>query len=152
MNEIAKDQSDPRIKQQSIFLPNRVGMLQRVVTTLERENVGICGINILDAADHAVVRMVVNRPETAREHLDMTGYTVFETRLVGVALPEEEEHGVRKVLTALLGAEVNIFYVYPLIVQVNGCSVLVLHAEDLTLAARVMRGAGFSLVDQDDIG
>jgi hypothetical protein len=152
MNETAQDQSDPRIKQLSIFLPNRVGMLQRVVTTLEKENVGICGITILDAADHAVVRMVVNRPTTAKDSLELMGYTVFETELLGIALPEEEEHGVRKVLTALLGAEVNIFYSYALIVQASGCAVLVLNGDDLTLAGRVMRGAGFSLVDQDDIG
>jgi len=152
MAEIARDQSDVRLRQLSFFIPNRLGSLFRATQHLERERIRICGLNILDAADHAVIRMIVNRPQSAIDALAEAGYPVFETEVLGVALPAAEEFGIRKVLSALLGAEVNIAYSYALVVEVNGQPVLALKVDDAAMAARVVRGAGLSLVDQDELG
>jgi hypothetical protein len=152
MAETARDQSDPRLRQLSFFLPNRLGALFRATNHLERGRIRICGLNILDAADHAVVRMIVNRPDAARTALAEAGYPVFETELLGVALPAREEFGIRKVLSGLLAAELNIAYAYALIVQVDDHPVLALKVDDLSIAARVVRAAGLALVDQDELG
>ena len=152
MAEIARDQSDARLRQISFCLPNRLGALFRATQNLEREHIRVRGLNILDSADHAVIRMVVDRTHDAIKALTAAGYPVFETEILGVALPAAEEGGIRKVLSALLGAEVNILYSYALTVQVTGQPVLALKVDDAGMAARVVRGAGLSLVDHDELG
>jgi hypothetical protein len=153
MAEIARDRaSDPRLKQLSFFLPNRLGALFRATQHLEKEQVRICGLSLLDATDHVVVRMIVNRPAVAKEQLAKAGYPVYEAELLGVALPTSEEFGIRKVLSGLLGAEINIAYAYALIVQVDGHPVLALKVDDMDVAARVVRSAKLELVDQAELG
>lgn len=152
MAEIARDQSDQRLQQISFFLPNRLGALFRATQHLEREQVRICGLSLIDATDHVVVRMIVDRPTVAKGQLDQAGYPVYETELLGVALPAEEEFGIRKVLSGLLSAEINISYAYALISRVDGRPVLALKVDSMDMAARVVRGAGLDLVDQDQLG
>ncbi len=152
MAETARDRSDARLRQLSFFLPNRLGALYRATQHLEREQVRICGLSLLDATDHVVVRMIVDRPATARVQLAEAGYPVSETDLLGIALPAKEEFGIRKVLSGLLGAEINIAYAYALIVQVDGHPVLALKVDSPEIAARVVKSANLDLVDQAALG
>jgi len=152
MAETARDRADPRLRQISFFLPNRLGALFRATQHLEREQVRICGLSLLDATDHVVVRMIVDRPETAKTQLAEAVYPVYEADLLGVALPAKEEFGIRKVLHGLLSAEINIAYAYALIVQVDGHPVLALKVDDMDMAARVVLAAKLDLVDQEQLG
>jgi hypothetical protein len=153
MAETARSRSsEPRLRQISFFLPNRLGALFRATQHLEREHVRICGLSLLDATDHVVVRMIVNRPAAAKTQLEEAGYPVYETDLLGVALPSTEEFGIRRVLSGLLSAEINIAYAYALIVQVDGHPVLALKVDDTDVAARVLRSAKLDLVDQAELG
>jgi hypothetical protein len=153
MAETARSRaSEPRLRQLSFFLPNRLGALFRATQHLERESVRICGLSLLDATDHVVVRMIVNRPAVAKEQLEKAGYPVYEAELLGVALPATEEFGIRKVLSGLLGAEINIAYAYALIVQVDGHPVLALKVDDMGMATRVVQSARLALVDQAELG
>jgi len=151
MAEIAEDQTAPHILQLSFFLPNRLGALLRATRALEPDNIHVCAISILDAADHAVVRMVVDRPSLAKQALTSEGYNVFESELLGVALPLTKGGGIKSVLSALLMAEVNIDYVYSLMVHSNSHPVLALHVDDLRAAERVLKAQGLELVGQDQL-
>jgi hypothetical protein len=146
--------SGRRLKQLSFMIPNRLGALQRAIARLAEEHVRICGITMNDAADHAVVRMVVNRPAAARLALESAGFTTHETDLIGVALPqsEEPEVGIRRVLSALLIAELNVVaYAYSLIVQVERHPVLALHVDEPDTAERLLSRLGLRLVAQEEI-
>ena len=153
MLEVTRDQSSPRIIQLSLFLPNRPGALLGVARKLEEDNIHICAISILDAADHAVIRLVVDRPSLAKKALVQSGFTVFEAEVLGVELPTEKGIGPRQVLAAILLAEVNIHYIYSLIVQCNNHPVLVLHIDDVDVSTviTVLKNHGLALVGQDEI-
>jgi len=149
MAEIAEGQSDPRLVQLTLFLANRLGALREAVRSMEQDAVQICGVSILDAADHAVVRMVVNRPESAVDALTRSDYRVVQTEVLGVGLPDDDGFGVRRVLAALLSAEINVSYAYGLLFPVDGHAVLVVRCEAMEMATRVLRNAGLPLVGQD---
>ncbi len=151
MFEVAKDTTGPRIRQISFFLQNRVGALLGVARRLEELNIHICAISILDSADHAVIRMVVDRPSLAKEALLEKGLNVFETELVGVEVPIERGIGLPRILTALLQAEVNVHYIYSLIIQSNTHPVVAFHVDTLETAAQVLKQQGLVLVGQDQI-
>ena len=151
MYETSDDQTRKRITQLSIFLENRLGALLGVTRVLETHNINICALSITDAADHAVVRVVVDRPSLACASLQAEGYHILESDLLGVALPAAKVGGFRKVLTALARAELNVHYVYAVVSQTPVGAVLALHVEDMDRAARVLVDAGLSLVAQDDL-
>lgn len=151
MVEIARDRAAPRIQQLSVFLRNRLGALRESLVRLQEEQVRISAISILESADHAVIRLVVNRPFTAKTALESFGYDVFETELLGVLLPDEKEFGIQKVLTFLLMAEVNIRYIYSLLDRHEGRPILALNVENPAWAAEVLEKAGLTLVGQDEI-
>lgn len=151
MLETAREQSFPKLTQISFFLPNRVGSLQRVVYVLEQAHVRICALSILDAHDHAVVRMVVDKPTQAIEAMGTGGRSVCTTQLLGVALPHGEDHGVSRLLAALVRAELNVMYVYTMLVRWRDLPVLAVHVDNLDAAAQVVKRAGFEIVEQEDL-
>ena len=57
----------------------------------------------------------------------------------------------RKVLSALLMAEVNIIFSYPLLVRPRGRAVLVMHVDDSDCSSSVLRGDGFKILAQADL-
>ena len=150
MYETSDDLTRKRITQLSIFLENRLGALLGVTRVLEAQNINICALSITDAADHAVVRLVVDRPSLASASLQAEGYHIIEADLLGVSLPPTKVGGFRKVLTALARAELNVHYVYA-VISGGQAAVIAFHVEDMDRAARVLVESGLSLVGQDDL-
>ena len=148
MADVAEDQLSHRITQLSIFLPNRLGALLSVTRLFDTHRVAIRALSIVDAADHSVARIVVDRPTLADSMLRRDGYSLVETELLGVVLGDGQT--VRDVLKGLLMAELNVHYVYALIGH-GKRTALALHVEDPDSGARVLTEHGFRLLTQDDI-
>ncbi|MEW6747519.1 MAG: hypothetical protein AB1486_32710 [Planctomycetota bacterium] len=151
MPEHIEDPTNRRIRQLSLFLPNRTGELLRITKTLEAEGIHICGISILDSADHCVVRLVADDPAKAVQALDRAGHRVFETEILGVMLPPGKGVGIRKILAALLMAEVNVHFAYPVIVYGSSRLGLALYGDDMPEATRILAEQGLDLIGQDDL-
>lgn len=155
MFDITEDRMDsstaPVIKQLSVFLPNRVGALLAVTRCLDAFAIRICALSIVDAADHAVLRLIVDHPGLAQEALSSEGYAVFESDVLGVELPMAGSVGIKAVLSALLLAELNIHYVYSLISLGSGTPVVAIHVEDIENAAQVLESKGLQLIGQREL-
>ena len=150
MADVTEDALSNRVVQLSLFLPNRLGAMLRVHRTLAAAGIRIRGITILDAADHAVVRLVVDQPTLATEILRTEGVPPVVSDLLAVGLPGSG--AIDAVLTAVIAAELNIHYMYPLLAPIDGRSILALHVESAESAARVLLERGMTLLDQDAIG
>ena len=59
---------DPVI-QFSVFTPNKVGRLHDLIRLLNAKNVHVLGLMVLDTTDSAIIRIVVDNPDGARELL-----------------------------------------------------------------------------------
>lgn len=152
MFDVTEGQSDPqRIKQLSVFLENRVGALLSVTRCLEALGLRIAALSIIDSVDHSVARMVVDRPELAYETLRADGYSVVESELLGVIIPEDHALGIRGLLSTLLLAELNVHYLYPLLTSSMGPPVLAVHVEDTEAGSRVLLEKGYELVGQQEL-
>jgi hypothetical protein len=150
MADVAEQQaSDHRIKQVSVFLPNRLGALLSVTRILERFDITLLAVSILEAADHAVARLVMCKPTLAREALVAEGYNVVETDLLGIVLPPGVK--LRRLLSVLLSAEINVHYMYPLLTPTKGRNVIAMHVEEPDSAARTLIREGMRVVNQDDL-
>jgi hypothetical protein len=151
MADTARGTIGPKIVQLSVFLENRVGLLLKLAKQLEERQVHICAISIIDTADTAVVRMVVDNVAGAKKAFADRGLTVYESDLLGVELPISEGIGVTSVLGTLLRAEINVHYVYSLITRSNGNPVVALHVDSHETAVKILQAHDLGLVGQDDI-
>lgn len=61
------------IKQISIFLENKPGRLARLAKAIIDSGVNILALNIAEAGDFGIVRMLVDKPRIAYEELQKKG-------------------------------------------------------------------------------
>ena len=140
----------PSLRQFGVFLENRVGRLHDLLRHLERHDIRVVALTIADSADCAVVRIVLNNYERGRELFDLSGFTVFESDVVGVLLPDDPQPHMQ-ICTALLQAEVNIHYTYPLLFRRHGRGAIALHVDDVDQALRILHERRFTTVTENDL-
>ena len=140
----------PLVRQFSVFLENKVGMLLDLTRTLGDANVHICGISVVDTADASVVRLVTDDPDRCQEALHKAALPFSESNIVVAELPRGPEK-LDTVLRQLVAAEVNIQYTYSLMVRPRDKALLALHCEDPEYAREVLLTAGFAVLSQKDI-
>lgn len=147
--EVEKGYAEPSVHQFSVFLENRVGKLRQFIDALERIDIRIVGLSVLDTADSAIVRFVFDDADKARELLDKTGRAYSECELIAVELPERG--GLLSILSALLQAEINLHYAYTMMRSAGEAPAVALHVDERSMAIRALRHKGFTLLDQSDI-
>ena len=139
-----------RVRQFTVFLENKVGRLQTLVRALEQGSGKIVAMSIHEAADSALVRLICSDPDEAREILGYGSFAFSESELLAVELPKKTKQPLIDICAALLAAEINIHYAYPLLLRPRGPS-LALYVDDPTLAARLLIRKGFTLIGESDL-
>lgn len=148
--ETAEAHSTPTVRQQSVFIENRVGQLLRLTQLFDRTDIRILAISVVYSVDCAICRMILDDPDKGHDILSRAGFQVSDTELIVVSLP----HGKRALLhtwAALLGGEINIHYTYPLLVRPNGNAAIAVVSEDIEGAVRLLRERKFDVLGQDDL-
>ena len=140
--------ADP-VRQFSVFTENRVGRLSDLIARLQANTVHVMAITVLDTIDSAIIRLVLDDPDKARELLVEGGFAFHETEILAVEITAEAD--LKGVLAALLEAEVNIHYVYSFIKRPEGKSALVINVEDTEIASQSLNHRGFKVLNQRDI-
>jgi hypothetical protein len=137
------------VKQFSVFTANRLGRLHDLIALLGSHGVHVLALTILDTTDSAIIRLVTDDPEQARELLHKNEFAFTESDLLVVELGSATE--LTSLMAALLEAEININYLYSFIPHPQGKSVLALSMEDHEMAERVLVRHQFRLLRQPDI-
>ena len=139
---------DP-VKQFSVFAENRVGRLNDLVGLFKQQEVHIMAITVLDTTDCAIMRMVVDDPDKARELMVNNDFPYTECEVLAVEIGNESK--LRGVLAAIFEAEINVHYVYSFITRPNEGAALVLSVEDTDVAAHALNRCGYKVLCQKDI-
>jgi len=150
MTATAEKLNTPRVRQFSVFLQNKVGALLDVVKLLNEKNIVVLAVSIVDSSESAIGRLIVSDPELAAELFHKHDISFGECDMLLVEL-NEGACDLSRVLAALLMAEVNVFFSYPLLTRPRGLAVLALHLDDNECATNVLRGEGFATLAQGDI-
>jgi hypothetical protein len=145
----ARGRDWPSVRQFNIFIENRVGALMGVIRLFEPTDIRILSFTIIDSADCAIIRIVLNDPERALEILQRAKLPFHESDLLVVQLPEGPQP-ILQICKALLAAEVNIHYSYPLLVGGDGHPALALHVDDHEMATRTLGNKGLRLFTEGD--
>lgn len=140
----------PLVKQFSIFLPNKVGAMLDVVKLLHTHNTHVVALSIAESTDSAIARIIVSDPDRVEELFREHNVAFGVCTMVVVELREVATQ-LAKLLAALLMAEVNVHFTYPLLTQPRGFAALALHVDDTDCATSVLLGEGFKILSQTDI-
>lgn len=147
--ETIQSRGPEAVVQFSVFTPNRLGRLHDLVSLLGAHGVHVLALTVLDTTDSAIIRIVVDDPDKARELLHTEDFPFTESRLVVVEVNSPDE--LNRLMTALLEAELNINYLYSFIPHPHGKSILGLSMEDNELAEQVLKRYQFPVLKQSDI-
>ena len=145
----ARGRDWPSVRQYNVFLENRLGALLEVVRRFETTDIRIVSLTVVDSADCAIIRMVLSDPERALEIFSLAKLPITESDLLVVQLPESTQP-LLDITKALLTAEVDIHYAYPLLVGPRGRPALALHVQDPEMAANTLQRQSFVLFSEHD--
>lgn len=145
----ARGRDWPSVRQFNVFLENRLGALLNVVRRFETTDIRIVSLTVVDSADCAIVRIVLNDPERAYEIFKAANLPITESDLLVVQLPDSTQP-LLEICKALLKVEIGIHYAYPLLVGPMGNAALALRVENHETAAQTLQSQGFTLLSEDD--
>jgi hypothetical protein len=140
----------PQVHQFSVFLQNKVGALLEVVKLLTEHNIVVLALSIQDSSESSIGRMIVSDPDRVGNLFHEHEIPFSQCEVLVVEL-KESAADLAKVLSALLMAEVNIFFSYPLLIRPRGRAVLAMHVDDIDCSSSVLRGDGFNILTQADL-
>ena len=150
--DTAKGRDWPSVRQFNVFLSNRMGALLDLVRRFEQTDVRVVSLTVVETADCAIIRLVPSDYERGFEILTAAKFAFTESDLLVVKLPDDD----RPLLTitkALLSAEINICYRYPLLIGVGpmGNTAIAVYVDDFENAASALQGQGFTLFTESDL-
>jgi len=140
----------PCLRQFCVFMENRVGGLHELLRHLERYEVRVVALSIANSVDCAIVRVMLNDSDRGRELFKLSNFTVAESDLVGVELPDDPQPYL-KICMALLQAELNIHYTYPLLYHGRGRGAIALYVDDVDLALKTLADKGLRVITENDL-
>ena len=150
--DTARGRDWPSVRQFNVFLSNRMGALLDLVRKFESTDVRVASLTVVETADCAIIRLVPSDYERGYEILTSAKIPFTESDLLVVKLPDDE----RPLLTitkALLTAEIDICYMYPLLTGVGpmGNTAIAVYVHDFEAAAAALEGQGFTLFTENDL-
>jgi len=139
----------PTVTQFSVFLDNRVGRLYDLVEAFEGSPCDICALDVHEASDCAIVRIITNRAAVAKRLFQEHRVAFVENEVLIVEL--SRGHTLPSLCMSLLAAEINIKFAYPLMLRPNGTPTIALAVDDPTLAGQILRRKEFRLFGEADL-
>ncbi len=147
---LTRTASGSSVRQIAVFLPNRPGAFVAILDLLRSSHAIVLGLSVQDSIDNTVVRLIVNDPDTVETLFIEKGIPFNSTDLLVVALRDGAEQ-MPDCLRALLKAETNIHFIYPLFSKPEGHAALALCVEDNHFGQSVLTKAGYKVLRQEDL-
>ena len=135
------------IQQLSVFLENREGRLDEVLSALAEGDVNIVALSLADTTEYGMLRMIVSDPHKGRMGLKEAGITAMLTDVVALRVPHATG-SLSKAMHQLVEGEVNIEYMYAF---ANGAdAATVLKSDEPGRVIDILKGSGFDVYSADE--
>lgn len=138
------------IVQLSVFLENRLGRLNDVLSVLSGNGINIRALSLADKASYGILRLIVNDPVTGTAVLKKAGVSVNSTPVVAAEV-DDEPGGLLKIVSILLESGLNIEYMYAFVEKSGDKAVVVLRIEDTDKAEKLLTEKGVKLLSENEV-
>ncbi len=137
------------VNQVSVFIENRQGRLGEVLQVLKDNDVNILSISLADTTEYGLLRLIVNKPEHARDVLLEAGFSSMLTEVLIVKVPHVAG-SLQSILSAIAKANVSIEYMYGLSVETTDASI-VMKTNELEEACSVLKNIHVDTMTSEEI-
>ena len=134
-------------KQISVFLENKAGRLSHVTRVLGDAQVNIRALSIADTSDFGILRLIVNDPEKAYRILKEQGFTVSQTEVIAVQVPDSPG-SLATVLEQMAEENLNIEYLYAFLGTKDDDALIIFKVEDIQRAKAAFEKQGIRFLDE----
>lgn len=131
----------------SIFLENKAGRLSHVTRVLGVSGINIRALSIADTSDFGILRLIVNNPDKAYRILKEAGFTVSETEVIAVQVPDSPG-GLATVLEQMAEENLNIEYLYAFLGKNEDDALVIFKVEDIARAKQSFQDKGIKFLDE----
>ena len=138
------------VRQFTIFLENRVGKMATLLRLFEEHAVRLNAFSIEESTDISLMRLIASEPDRARNCLRENDFSFSETDVLAVEIPRTSTVPMIHVAQALLAAEINIHYAYPLL-RAHAEPAIAIYVDDITLAQRILIKKNFRILGETDL-
>jgi len=125
----------------SVFLENKSGRLAEVTRALANAGVNIRALSLAETIDYGVLRLIVDRPTEAKEALAAAGFTVTETEVIAVEMPDRPG-GLAAVVDLITRRGLNIEYLYAFVGRRGENAVVIIRIDTIPEALAALEGVG----------
>ena len=137
------------VNQVSVFIENRQGRLGEVLQVLKDNDVNILSISLADTTEYGLLRLIVNKPEYAKDVLLKAGFSSMLTEVLIIKVPHVAG-SLQNILASIAKANVSIEYMYGLSVESTDASI-VMKTNELKEACRVLNDIKISTMTSKEI-
>lgn len=138
------------MKQLSVFVENRTGSLMNVTSALTEAHINIRAVASFDTPEFAILRLVVDEVERAKEYLTSKGFVVRVTEVIGAEL-KDEKGNLNHMLTILAEGEVSVDYIYSFVIREGKAPVMVFHTDDYEKTEQILKAADVKIVADEEL-
>jgi hypothetical protein len=107
-------------------------------------------LSIADTSDFGILRIIVNEPGRAYKILKEAGFTVSETEVIGVQVPDSPG-GLAAVLEQMAEENLNIEYLYAFLGTSDDNALVIFKVEDIKLASETFKRKGIKFVEENQL-
>jgi len=136
------------INQISIFLENKHGKLNELLTLLSMENIRIIAATVADTSEFGILRMIVSDAQKTHQLLKDNNVNVHLTEVLAIATQSSAD-SFADILTHFTKAGLSIEYMYCFSSKEK--SVLILRTNNSESALNVIREKNLNCITENDL-
>ncbi|VBB43488.1 Amino acid-binding ACT domain protein [uncultured Paludibacter sp.] len=136
------------IRQLSVFLENKPGYLDEMLSVLAKNNINIKALTIADTSDYGIVRLLVSDPQLALEKLREEHYTVRIHDILSLEM-DAAPGSMYKILDLFTKAGISIEYIYAF--SFGDKSVMVLRTDNREKAVEVILKNNLKSITEEEL-
>ena len=138
-----------KVEQLSIFLENKVGRLAEVTTILAQAGINIKALSLADTSEFGILRLIVDKTDTAQAALKEKGITVGRTGVVAVEV-SHTPGGLNNILQILEKRGVNVEYMYGFPYR-SAEAIIIFRFDRTELAVEILQQNGIRIFTSEEI-
>ena len=136
------------IRQLSVFLENKTGHLNEILSVLSKHAINIVALTVADSSDYGILRAIVSDPEKALEVLRAEHYTVRVHDILSLEMAAEPG-SMSHILDLFTAADICIEYVYAF--SFGSKSILMIRTDNTEKAIEIVRKNKLKQISEEDL-
>lgn len=136
------------IRQLSVFLENKTGHLNQILSVLAKKNINIVALTVADSSDYGILRAIVSDPDKAMKALRDEQFTVRVHEILSLEMGAAPG-SMSRILDLFTAADICIEYVYAF--SFGSKSILIVRTDNNEKALTVVKNNDLKLISENEL-